>query len=155
MQPITESRDVPWPKTFNKSSIPKEIVEHIETKSSYFLTYSALINSRTFKAVFIVDQQHAPSHASVYADYFERMIVWVYIAQKYTSSRCNNSHTVFLYMTPFEKKLPMSNIDTIDQIHRKYRVHLYVSRKTIRDCHFSFRRVVQSVHSRDVSFVFS
>ena len=53
IEKITNISQVPKPKTFNPTSFPKEIREHIDTETSYSLSYTFSLFNKEIKIYFI------------------------------------------------------------------------------------------------------
>ena len=114
---ITHSNQTPKPKTFNMNSITTEIKSYIETESSGYLLYKTKLNGKHFKVNFVVNSIDPFSHVSIFNKYFERMVTWMHIANKYASNKCGKDLTVFVYLTPFKKYLPNTHVEIIGQEH--------------------------------------
>jgi len=114
---ISNKNDVPKPDTFNMSSIPKHIRDYINTDTKGTITYTTTIKNKKFTAIFVVENIDMYEHIGIYNKYFDRMVTWLNIGFNYSSGKCGNDLTVYLYFSPFEKKLPDNFTDIIGQDH--------------------------------------
>jgi hypothetical protein len=109
--------ELPIPKTFKLSSIPIDIVEHMKTTAKAQINYKTVVSGKTFKVVFVVNAVDIYSQLGIYNKYFDRMVTWMHMANKYASDKCGNNLTVYLYFSPFEKSLPSEFHTVIGQDH--------------------------------------
>lgn len=114
---INESKETPKPQTFNMNSIPNEIKTYIETESTGYLCYKTQLNGKRLQVNFVVNSMDPFSHVGIFNRYFERIVIWMHIANQYASNKCGRDLTMFLYLTPFKKELPNTRLDIIGQEH--------------------------------------
>ena len=114
---ITNISQIPKPKTFNDSSFPSGIKEHINKTTTFSLSYSFSLFNRDITIYFIVEDNTTRIQNELYNEYVEKILVWLYIVNIYSSKQCCKKIDLFLYLTILKKELPKNNVDVIDQIH--------------------------------------
>jgi len=114
---ISRKTPVPRPSTFNIKSIPEKIRNHIERENAGIVEYRTQLYGKKLKVLFVVYEVDPLSNIDVFSKYFDRIVTWMYIANKYASDKCGRDLTVFIYMTPFKKFLPDNPIKIIGQEH--------------------------------------
>lgn len=115
IEKIVSISQVPKPKTFNASSFPKEIREHIDTATNYSLSYTFSLFDRNINILFIVENNNPQLQIDYYNEYVEKILVWLYIINEYSSKKCSKNITLYIYFTSLKKKLPSSNIHILDE----------------------------------------
>lgn len=114
---ISRKTSVPRPSTFNMSSIPDNVRSYIERENAGVIEYRTEIYDKKLKVMFVVYEVDPLSNVDIFSKYFERMVTWLHMANKYASDKCGRDLSVFIYMTPFNKFLPANNIEIIGQEH--------------------------------------
>ena len=112
---ILNITQVPKPKTFNASSFPKEIREHIDTVTNYSLSYTFSLFNRNINILFIVEDTNPQLQIDYYNEYVEKILVWLSIINEYSSKKCSKNITLYIYFTNLKKKLPNSNIHILNE----------------------------------------
>ena len=115
IEKIVNISQVPKPKTFNASSFPREIREHIDTATNYSLSYTFSLFDRNINILFIVEETNPQLQIDYYNEYVEKILVWLYIINEYSSKKCSNNITLYIYFTSLKKKLPNSNIHILGE----------------------------------------
>ena len=115
IEKIVSVSQVPKPKTFNSSSFTKEIREHIDTATNYSLSYTFSLFDRNINILFIVEDTSPQLQIDYYNEYVEKILVWLYIINEYSSKKCSKNITLYIYFTSLKKKLPSSNIHILGE----------------------------------------
>ena len=115
IEKIVNISQVPKPKTFNASSFPREIREHIDTATNYSLSYTFSLFDRNINILFIVEETNPQLQIDYYNEYVEKILVWLYIINEYSSKKCSKNITLYIYFTSLKKKLPNSNIHILGE----------------------------------------
>jgi hypothetical protein len=115
IEKIVSILQVPKPKTFNASSFPKEIREHIDTATNYSLSYTFSLFDRNINILFIVEDSNPQLQVDYYNEYVEKILVWLSIINEYSSKKCSKNITLYIYFTSLKKKLPVSNIHILGE----------------------------------------
>jgi hypothetical protein len=115
IEKIVNISQVPKPKTFNATSFPKEIREHIDTATNYSLSYTFSLFDRNINILFIVEETNPQLQIDYYNEYVEKILVWLYIINEYSSKKCSKNITLYIYFTSLKKKLPNSNIHILGE----------------------------------------
>jgi hypothetical protein len=115
---INNKNPIPYASTFNNESLPPFTLTHIKENTKSQISYSTIIFGVKKVSVFFLTEDKDPqSNIEMYNRYFQRMIIWLKIAFKYSNSDCGNDLDIYLYMAPFKKELPKSEADIIGQVH--------------------------------------
>ena len=111
---ITNVSQIPKPSTFSPNSFPSKIRDHIDEHSIGLLTYNFHIFDRNIKIMFLTEEDHVKNIIDKYNNYVDNMLVWLYIADVYSSKKCAKHLKIFIYHTSLIKILPVSNIDVLN-----------------------------------------
>jgi len=114
---ILSVQQITKPKNFNSNSFPKEIRQTIDDNSSTEILYTFSLFDRNVKLFFIVEESIDRIKIETYNKHVDNVVIWLYILNEYGSKKCSPNFTTYFYFTKLEKKMPVSNIDIIDQIH--------------------------------------
>jgi hypothetical protein len=106
---------IPKPKSFNPSSFPEEVREHIDKEMLFDLSYTFSLFGREIKVHFIVEDPSAEHQIELYNEYIEKILVWLYIINEYASKKCSKRLVLYMYFTSLKKALPSKNISILDQ----------------------------------------
>jgi len=104
---ISAVREVP--KTYGSRYFPKTIKDYIYANIKYQLTYNCDVHGRSVKIVFALFTEGDMTNIKKYDKSARFIYTWLYICGQYSLRKCSNSLTIFLYFTPFIKRLPDSN----------------------------------------------
>ena len=114
---ISNISQISKPKNFNSNSFPEDVRNHIDQLSLSEISYTFSLFDRKITLHFIVEELEVEHKMDIYNRYVDIIIMWFYILNEYGSKKCASSFTIFFYFTSLEKKLPVSNINILDQIH--------------------------------------
>jgi len=114
---INTSYEITKPTLFNSKSFPEDIRKYIDEMSYSEITYNFTLFERTFKIIFIVEDESAELKIDKFNTYIDNIIMWLYILNLYSSKECVKTIVVYFYFTSLEKKLPGSNIYVLDERH--------------------------------------
>jgi len=106
---------IPKPKSFNPSSFPEEVREHIDKEMLFDLSYTFSLFGREIKVHFIVEDPSAEHQIELYNEYIEKILVWLHIINEYSSKKCSKRLVLYMYFTSLKKALPSKNISILDQ----------------------------------------
>lgn len=105
------------PSLFNSQYMPNKIKQYINLNAAYNLTYTYKIGKRLIKLHFILFDHSEINNLDKYDNYVTLMLVWIYIAIKYSSKSCSVNLNVYLYLTEFDKYLPTNQLDILGPMH--------------------------------------
>ncbi len=114
---IRSITDISKPNNFNYNSFPNEARKYIDLYSLSEISYTFSLFGRNIKLIFVDENENIENKIHIFNRYVDSIIMWLYILNEYSSKKCSNEITIFMYFTSFEKKLPKSNIDILDQEH--------------------------------------
>jgi len=106
---------IPKPKSFNPSSFPEEVREHIDKEMLFDLSYTFSLFGREIKVHFIVEDPSAEHQIELYNEYIEKILVWLHIINEYASKKCSKRLVLYMYFTSLKKELPSKNISILNQ----------------------------------------
>jgi hypothetical protein len=112
---IKKKEEMSKPEMYDSHFLPKEINEYIIKNTKYQLTYYDDIND--IKIHFALFSENELEHLDNYIEQAEVIILWLYICRMYSAKTCANKIKIYIYPTPFNKKLPKSNIDILSAEH--------------------------------------
>jgi len=114
---ILNVNHIPRPKLFNNDDFPKDVRIHIDENISYSLHYTFSLLDREIDIHFLVEDVNLEKSLKKYNKYVERIYIWLYMINKYTTKKCSKKLRIFIYSTSLTKKIPRTNIEVLDQIH--------------------------------------
>lgn len=106
---------IPKPKSFNPSSFPQEVREHIDKEMLFDLSYTFSLFGREIKVHFIVEDPSAEHQIEIYNEYIEKILVWLHIINEYSSKKCSKRLVLYMYFTSLKKELPDRKISILNQ----------------------------------------
>ena len=105
---------IPQPGGFGSRYFSPRVRAHILNNSQYKITYSFVVNSRKINVIFILED-YTPNDVDTYDCYLKKIISWIYIANKYSTTKCGKKLNLYIYMTSIDKTLPESRWDIISE----------------------------------------
>lgn len=115
---IDVDAQVPHAETFSEKFISREMREYIKNNSKKTLTFECKINQRKIHLYFILFKKHVScgeDSVLYYKTYAHRVFMWLYMISLH--STCVESLTIYIYLTPFKKRLPENKNKVIGPIN--------------------------------------
>jgi len=112
---ITNVRQIPKPETFPPNAFPSEVRKHINEYSVGSLIYNFNMFNRNINIIFVLEDDNVETLIETYNNYVDYMLVWLYIADIYSSKICSKQLKIFVYHTSLSKIIPETNIDILNQ----------------------------------------
>jgi hypothetical protein len=108
---------VPRPESFSDKFISREMRECIKNDSKKTITFECKINQRDVRIFFVLFQHHTPCQevASYYKTYARRVFMWLHMIS--LKSSCVESLDIYIYLTPFKKRLPENKSEVIGPVN--------------------------------------
>lgn len=100
---------------YNVKSFPDNVRNHINKSSVSEVLFTFSLNQKKIKVYFILENDNIEMEMQKYNTYMERLSIWLYMLNMYSSNKCANTLAVYLYFTSLEKNLPNSNIYILDE----------------------------------------
>ena len=102
---------IPRPKSFSGTYITPEISQYITNEAKKILTFECQIKTRLIRLHFVIFKNNPNvidliSHYKVLA---HRVYMWLSMISD--KSKCSESLNIYIYLTPFEKKIPEAKGD--------------------------------------------
>ena len=114
---IGDNVRVPAPSLLTSSYVPAVIKQYIEQKSKAYIHYTCRLFNRSI-SIYIVLFHKITASDMVYCDKMvHQMLMWLRIAFLYSSQYCGKNLKIYLYYTPFKKKLPLALMDILSPEH--------------------------------------
>ena len=101
---------IPRPKSFSTTYITPEISQYITNESKRILTFECKIKARLIHLHFILFNNNNNS-ISYYKVLAHRVYMWLSMISD--KSKCVDVLSIYVYLTPFEKKMPASKGESI------------------------------------------
>ena len=100
------------PIMWNSNFFPDNIKKYIENELSTMINYKIEIGSRTFSIYFyIYNDEEILNNID---NYVKNVFIWLYIGNEYINKNCSNYTNIYIYLTPFLKKLPNKSNKILD-----------------------------------------
>jgi hypothetical protein len=104
---------IPRPKSFSSTYITPEILQYITNESKRILTFECKIKARLIRLHFVIFKNNPNindliSHYKVLA---HRVYMWLSMISD--KSKCVDTLNIYVYLTPFEKKIPAAKGQSI------------------------------------------
>jgi hypothetical protein len=120
---IKKESDVPMPTSMPSGKfLDKDIFLHIKSNSVFNSTYTMDVLGKRVVIHFVFEKKgldkkwKEPNIRAINA-YVDNMLLWIHIANKYTTQKCVPVLTIFVYLTSLEKKVPDLKETVISPIH--------------------------------------
>ena len=113
---IDDSFAAPKPSRSNYSYIPADFRAVIERDMAVHKHYQFSIAGRKISVVFYANAEKSYP-AKTWLKYLQKIFIWLYIANQYSSKKCSPLLTIYLYLTPMQKKMPESKSVEIGRTH--------------------------------------
>jgi len=112
---INNVSEIPKPRLYSDKAFPENVRMHINENATYLLVYTFSLFGRHIKFKFIVEDNNINDHIDTYNNYVDRMLMWSYILNEYSSKECSRELDVYLYFTTLKKFLPESNVSILSE----------------------------------------
>lgn len=114
---INKHDDIPVTDDFG--SIPHTIRNNIYNNSKTIITNSIPIHFQKKKInfTFVVKENENDIVLDNYVKMIEKMLSWIHVFSQYSKNNCANTLNILLYFTETHKKLPTSELYTINNHH--------------------------------------
>ena len=107
---------VPRPETFSDKFLSREMRECIKNDSKKTIIFECKINQRDIRLLFILFKHHCSAESvSYYKTYARRVFMWLHMIS--LKSSCVESLDIYIYLTPFKKRLPENKSEVIGPIN--------------------------------------
>ncbi len=109
---INNINEIPiYGKNYDKF-FPKEIHENIIAYSNYIIKYNLEIDEKSCCINFITEEHDI--NLIEYHKFIKYIIIWLKIANDYSTSNCGKKLNIYIYLTNFKKLIPKSQFQIID-----------------------------------------
>jgi len=97
------------------NALPEIIQQWIISSMSTEISYSFKLFERKVKIIFTVEEEITKVNINTYNKHIDIMIMWLWIIHQYAESKCSSNLVVYIYFTPLEKRVPLSNLLILDE----------------------------------------
>jgi hypothetical protein len=112
---IKSKSQITLPSQVDLKALPKIIQQGIISSMSTEISYSFELFERKVKIIFIVEEDTTKVNINTYNKHIDMMIMWLWIIHQYAVSKCSSNLVVYIYFTPLEKRVPLSNLLILDE----------------------------------------
>jgi hypothetical protein len=115
---IDVESQIPLPETFSDKFLSREMRESIKNNSKKTLTFECTINQRVIRLCFILFKKHVGcggESVTYYKTYAHRVFMWLHMISFH--SGCVESLNIYIYLTPFKKRLPENKSEVIGPVN--------------------------------------
>jgi len=112
---IKSKSQITLPSQVDLKTLPKIIQQGIISSMSTEISYSFELFDRKVKIIFIVEEETTKVNINTYNKHIDMMIMWLWIIHQYSESKCSSNLVVYIYFTPLEKRVPLSNLLILDE----------------------------------------
>lgn len=104
---------IPHPKSFSSTYITSEILQYIKNESKRILTFECKIKTRLVRLHFVIFENNPNMNdlISRYKVLAHRVYMWLSMISD--KSKCVETLNIYVYLTPFEKKIPAAKGQSI------------------------------------------
>ena len=108
LQKITTAKEIPYPSSYSSFYFPKIIRETIDLQTTYYIKYKAKIKNRQIEIFFVIllEDDILGINIHQYQRYAKYILMWLYMAQSYSSKSCAKTLKIYIYLSNFDKILP-------------------------------------------------
>jgi len=114
---ITKISDIPMSSMNDSYFFPKEIQSYINDNSLYNLHFNCKIKGREITVNFIVFHEIKQKDLFKINKQIQMIYMWMYIIEHFSLNTCSKQLDLYIYFTPFEKKLPNNQLITLSTEH--------------------------------------
>lgn len=108
---------IPKPDMYDITFFPKEIQTYIDNNTEHALQFKCMIKEREITINIIISDKLDSHMVLMLSNYVYKIYMWIYVIGSLSSKECSNHLELYLYMTPFEKKLPDNQMTILDARH--------------------------------------
>jgi hypothetical protein len=112
---IDVQSQIPHLESFSEKYLSREMREYMKNNAKKILTFECKINQRDIFLHFVLFKNHNCEDASYYKTYAHRVFMLLHMVS--LNSKCVESLTIYIYLTPFKKELPENKSEVIGPIH--------------------------------------
>ena len=115
---VTTQTQIPKPDSFHPNFFPDNIIQSIDTTSSHTMSFDYTLSKRTVDVQLVfMDKNSISEIEQQYTQYVEMIYIITHVLNNYSSIECGKNLNLFIYLTDFKKKVPMSSLDEFDTKH--------------------------------------
>ena len=114
---ITKISDIPKSTMNDSYYFPKEIQTYINDNSLYNVNFTCQIKGRKININFILFHELKHEDLMHIRNKINMIYMWMYIIDHFSIQSCSKQLDLYVYLTPFAKKLPNNQLITLSTEH--------------------------------------
>ena len=114
---IKNINDIPKSSMNDSYFFPRKIQSYIDDNSLYNLHFNCKIKGRVIDVSFIIFHQINNSELFIINKQIQMIYMWIYIIENFSLKKCSKNLNLYIYFTPFEKKLPDNQLIVLNTEH--------------------------------------
>jgi hypothetical protein len=111
---INETKEIPFPKTFNERSFPTKVLQRIKDFSIGCNEIEVSLKNRNYKVFFVFERKEDTNKIMANV---ELVLTWLSIIDSFNLPCGSESVCIYFYFTQFLKELPIKSTTTLDENH--------------------------------------
>jgi len=117
-QVIEQKSDFKQPEGKNSRYFPSHIQKYVKSNEQYQLIFTCQnVSQREITIIFTLFEKEQLNQIKLYTQYVRMMYIWLHICGQYAEKYCTETLNIFIYPTPFVKKLPTNPATVIGPEH--------------------------------------
>lgn len=114
---ITKITDIPKSSMSDSYFFPEKIKKFVDDNSLYNLHFNCKIKGREIDVNFIIFHEINQEELFIINKQIQMIYMWMYIVSHYSLETCSQQLDLYIYFTPFDKKLPNNQLIILDTEH--------------------------------------
>lgn len=114
---INKISDIPKSSMYDSYFFPNEIQKYIDDNSLYNIHFNCKIVGREIKVHFIIFHEIKQKDLYIINKQIQMIYMWMYIISNFSVKNCSNYLILYVYFTPFKKKLPNNQLIILNTEH--------------------------------------
>ena len=114
---INTISQIPRPTMYDSYFFPNEIKTYIHENATYSLQFTFTIKKRAINIYFIVFEHVTQECINMLNQHVYMIYMWLHILDSFSLKKCSKTLELYIYFTPFEKKLPDNQLIVLGSEH--------------------------------------
>lgn len=118
---LYNEKQIKYPNNLSNYFISYKFINYIKNYGKKQITFKCSMFNKQIFISFMIFSNNELDNLDLYQKYAEYMYTWLYICNKYSSINCANTLNIYIYHTPFNKKIEnKKNILSPEHINSAY-----------------------------------
>lgn len=114
---IMNNSQIPKPIIYDTPFFPDKIKKYIDEHAKYSLQFTMTIQKRVIVVYFIIFNDTTQEVLYTLNQYIQMVYIWIYMIQMLSQNKCSKKLDLYVYFTPFKKKLPDNQLIILNSEH--------------------------------------